>query len=707
MPSDATTKIAPQQEEPLPPEVETLLKKYACGRMPPLVDVEDPSIGLIDVEWLKIYHSGMLATHRVSLGILLAAPDRSTLEAKWGEGNFALTEWSKKGWCPFCRTLRTTPEGNKLCEDCDRRWAVMAERTGGVIAYMCVGGLIDFAVPISVKGQVLAILFCGQLKPQAGHLWNSELLQDDGSFRALAAGEEGVDISPESQQRRKSAARKTDNLEGKLTESLSGSEWVSPQKVEELQAVLTRAAKQISALATSTYEIEKSKVVDRIRTHITSSLVSLGQGCPEVWKQLSVRLDYLAQYFGLDYALILSDGKDKEAREGVRVLSYTGLGEAKFRPGDRLPTDSQSLGPWKAAMSQLKEPTQLALRIYEDLPPFDLLWRLHRGRKSKQVLALPLPDYPVTTAAPILFVGRFRNDVNFSSFSSDDREALERIMHGVALVTEIILLVEQLREVSRKQDLFIEDVAHDIRTPIQNMIVEAEMLERTHILQEETKQLGQSLAGQARRLHIMSQRVWTLRNIAHGEFKANATELVTVYTALMECRKSLLDLAMKRDIKITVDRELEKWPPIRVNRTLFFQACLNLLDNAVKYSRKGSEVRVDGKKVSAASLFLKDTEPTTFSPPPGTKLAREGFVTLSYVNRGIPVLEAEKDKIFDRYYRSQAAQIHGPEGTGIGLSIVKAFVEHCEGHIEVNSTPVAGTKDYVTEFKIYIPLERQ
>jgi two-component system phosphate regulon sensor histidine kinase PhoR len=156
----------------------------------------------------------------------------------------------------------------------------------------------------------------------------------------------------------------------------------------------------------------------------------------------------------------------------------------------------------------------------------------------------------------------------------------------------------------------------------------------------------------------------------------------------MEQRKSLLDLAVQRDVQISVDRELEKWPKIRVNKNLFSQAILNLLDNAVKYSRDGMEVRVDGKRV------------------PGDVVGEEhtpGGVVLSFVNGGIPVREEEKDRIFERYYRTSEAKMLVPTGTGIGLAIVKAFVDHCGGSVEVNSVAIQATRDYVTEFRVFIP----
>ena len=167
-----------------------------------------------------------------------------------------------------------------------------------------------------------------------------------------------------------------------------------------------------------------------------------------------------------------------------------------------------------------------------------------------------------------------------------------------------------------------------------------------------------------------------LQSIDQRRVVPEEVETVHVYLTLMECRKTLLDLAERRDIAILVDQELSRWAPIRVNKGLFIHTALNLIDNAIKYSRDGTEVRIDGKRLP-------------------------GGMSLSFVNRGIRIRDEDKERIFDRYWRSDDAKKHVQEGTGIGLSIVKVFVEFY-GASEVRSVPVAGTRDYVTEFKLLI-----
>jgi K+-sensing histidine kinase KdpD len=190
----------------------------------------------------------------------------------------------------------------------------------------------------------------------------------------------------------------------------------------------------------------------------------------------------------------------------------------------------------------------------------------------------------------------------------------------------------------------------------------------------------QPVSYQVRRLHTVSTRAWTLINIARGVYEAEGKADVYVYTVIMEHRKSLFDVAKQRDIEIVVDHSLENWPPVKVNATLLSQAILNLLDNAVKYSKDGTEIRVDGKRGVNEAI-------------------------LSFVSRGIQIREEEKSKIFDRYYRTLEAVAAVPAGTGIGaldcqgiyMTIVMGnYCEQCAS---------AGTRVYVTRVQAFYSVE--
>jgi len=97
------------------------------------------------------------------------------------------------------------------------------------------------------------------------------------------------------------------------------------------------------------------------------------------------------------------------------------------------------------------------------------------------------------------------------------------------------------------------------------------------------------------------------------------------------------------------------------------QHCLlNLLDNAVKYSRERREIR----------LFAR---------------AQEGFVSISVADRGIGIDPEHQTRIFEKFVRVETGLVHTVKGAGLGLSLVDQIVRAHYGRVEVASTPGEGS----------------
>jgi len=79
---------------------------------------------------------------------------------------------------PFCRKLRSKPQGEKRCWECDREAALKAAQQGYPIVYLCHAGLKDVAVPILIEGELAATVFCGQVRSK------KEALDRDGFEKA-------------------------------------------------------------------------------------------------------------------------------------------------------------------------------------------------------------------------------------------------------------------------------------------------------------------------------------------------------------------------------------------------------------------------------------------------------------------------------------------------------------------------------------------
>ena len=114
---------------------------------------------------------------------------------------------------------------------------------------------------------------------------------------------------------------------------------------------------------------------------------------------------------------------------------------------------------------------------------------------------------------------------------------------------------------------------------------------------------------------------------------------------------------------------------VDVSRDLVELALVQLLDNAAKYSPPGSEIGIDA-----------------------TVRADAGTVSISVTNVGSPIAEAERSRVFERFYRG--AQARNIPGTGLGLAIVRRIAEAHGGTVSVESNHAAGTT-----FTLLLPKE--
>ena len=118
----------------------------------------------------------------------------------------------------------------------------------------------------------------------------------------------------------------------------------------------------------------------------------------------------------------------------------------------------------------------------------------------------------------------------------------------------------------------------------------------------------------------------------------------------------------------------EGLPAVKADAVALQHCVLNLLDNAVKYSRERKDVRV-------------------------TATAREGFVSISVADRGIGIDPEHQGRIFEKFMRVETGLVHTVKGAGLGLSLVDLIIRAHHGRVEVASTLGEGSV-----FTLFIPV---
>ena len=213
-------------------------------------------------------------------------------------------------------------------------------------------------------------------------------------------------------------------------------------------------------------------------------------------------------------------------------------------------------------------------------------------------------------------------------------------------------LLERLRTANAHQRAFLQDAAHQLRTPLAGLQMQLELLEARPADDGARARLRQSVA----RVTRLANQLLALARAEAGErLIADATEvdLAALIDAMVE---DWVDRADARGIDLGVERE-----PVRLHGdpTLLQELIANLMDNALKYGRAGGMVGL--------RCVIEDDH-----------------VLIEVCDDGPGIAPAVREQVFERFYRHAASQA---DGTGLGLSIAREIVRSHGGHIAIDDGP--------------------
>lgn len=231
------------------------------------------------------------------------------------------------------------------------------------------------------------------------------------------------------------------------------------------------------------------------------------------------------------------------------------------------------------------------------------------------------------------------------------------------LVNTINQLLDRIENAVKREKQFTSDAAHELKTPLQVMKGNMEILMRKPRTTEEYQNKIQQCLKEVDRMgHLTDQLLLLARFESQKEaleednilLQETIEQLIKRRTRQLEEKQ--IDLKIKSDNNVSVTTD-----PYLLNIILD-----NLLSNAIKYTpEKGSITIETGFTINIPHLRISDT--------------------------GVGIPKEEQDRIFDRFYRSQAMKHPVIKGTGLGLSIVKRLTEILDLNFKLESEPGAGT----------------
>lgn len=296
--------------------------------------------------------------------------------------------------------------------------------------------------------------------------------------------------------------------------------------------------------------------------------------------------------------------------------------------------------------------------LIEALRRHELAEFADRAREEGEALGLEL-DMGATEAGVV--------QVNATTFAdgSNGRRGVILVFHDLT----------RLKELERTRREFVANVSHELRTPLALIKGFVETLVDGAMEDPQVAQrFLRTIEKHANRLAFLIDDLLTISQLESGQSVMNFCR-GDLHPLVQHVVEDLRDKAEPRKVRLSNEVPVElslRADPDRLQQVLF-----NLVDNAIKYGRAGGMVRIGAgldERAKRVEVWVTDDGP------------------------GIP--KESLDRVFERFYRVDAARSRDQGGTGLGLSIVKHIVQAHGGEVRAESEPGQGTT-----FRLVLPVE--
>ena len=255
-------------------------------------------------------------------------------------------------------------------------------------------------------------------------------------------------------------------------------------------------------------------------------------------------------------------------------------------------------------------------------------------------------------------------------------------------VSEMVVLKNALRQAeegSRAKSAFLFAMSHDLRTPMNAIIGYAELMECHWGEKELTADYLQKLKGAGQFLLALIGNVLEIARIESGK------ETLSVAQWNLQKINDTLDLVLDREIsakQLTVERNINVChADVYCDALKLREIIINLVSNAIKYTPAGGSISVDVEEI------LADSEDSM-------------ILRVTVEDTGIGISQEYIPYIFDAFSREKSSSECGIMGTGLGLRIVKSFVDLMDGNITVESESGKGSR-FIVEIPCRIVPEEE
>ena len=250
----------------------------------------------------------------------------------------------------------------------------------------------------------------------------------------------------------------------------------------------------------------------------------------------------------------------------------------------------------------------------------------------------------------------------------DDTDASNRQLRK--LQNELRENVKELKESEIKKNQFISIAAHELKTPLTAIHGFSQLLQNKDILKDTKKseKYLKIMENETMRLSKLVSDILDLSRMDMGTIKVVASD-VNLSEFMKDLIKEISLPMKKKGLKLTtlIDKDL---PVMKTDREKLMQILINLVNNAIKYTDHGTITLEAHAESGGVHFVVKDT--------------------------GIGISREMHEKIFERFYQVDSSYTRSAGGTGLGLSLVKEFVNLLGGKIWLVSKKGLGSEFHVT-----------
>jgi signal transduction histidine kinase len=324
--------------------------------------------------------------------------------------------------------------------------------------------------------------------------------------------------------------------------------------------------------------------------------------------------------------------------------------------------------------------------VFEDFQNDTTYKHLSAGHKIASLGFASASGFPIKANEKVIGVLHLANKAG-RHFASDELQLIESIAQEIGVAAENARLFEQvnqktaelgqmnqeLQEANKAKDEFLNVMSHELRTPLNVITGYAEVLSQGILgeIQREQQHAVKTISYQSRELLRMINEILQVGSIEAGKVKAHY-ENVNMLDFLVELRSGY-EILSKKEISLHWDIP-SRLPVVRTDREKLKHVLQNLVNNAIKFTENGT-VTFSARCISKAIEFkVSDT--------------------------GIGMPRDMLPSIFQMFRQLDSSNTRSYGGSGVGLYIVKKFVDLLGGKIEVDSALGEGST-----FTVILPLD--